>query len=269
MRTAQWIVLSGIMAISRVAAEDSVEKQAETLLTDAMAKLRSSRGSEVWKSFSAKSRNTLRIALLDYLSLQKQLSEKHPPEKEEEQFPEPSPLEKLQLENDPEYKKEVELRHKISKESYVERKLHQWGFEKSLEETTKLSNDEFWKTFVKHQEDAEGEAYRDFMAKDPRLNLWNQASKGEPGCKINSTKIENDTFTIESTLQRSFGFHSGVSSLFLLPIPWNPAEKPPEKIPFTWTGMIHGGKLELNVPPAVIENVSKWNVELHNRLQEP
>ncbi len=262
-------ILPVVILHSSAFAAESVEKQAETLVADAVEKLRSSRGSEVWNSFSAKSRNTLRIALLDYLSLQKQLTEKHPPKEEEAQLPEPSPLEKLQLEKDPEYRKEVELRRKISKESYVERKLHQWGFEQSLEETSKLSNDEFWETFVKRQEDAEGEAYRDFMAKDPRLNLWNQASKGEPGCKINSTKVENDSFTVESTLQRSFGVHGGVYSLFILPIPWNPAEKPPEKIPFTWTGMIHGGKPELNVPPAVIENVSKWNVELHNRLQEP
>lgn len=272
MKAANLVILSTAILHSPVSAEETMENQAEALVADAATNMRKGEVSEVWKSFSAKSRNALRLSMLSYLTLQKELGKKHPEKQAEANQPEPTPFEKLQLEHDPEARKASEERRKANEDPtgyHTQRMLQQWGFKTTLEETSKLSNEEFWKIFVEHLEDRSGDAYHPFMAEDSRLETWRAASKTKPKNPITSVKVEGGKFTVETSVPRNEFFHGSYDHLFLLFVPRNPAEREKEEFPFTWSGTIQGNKLELDVPPPVLENFRKWNEELNRRLQEP
>lgn len=266
------VILSIAVLHSPVFADETMEKQAEALVTDATKNMRTGEISEVWKSFSPKSRNALRLSMLGYLTLQKELGEKHPEKQAAANQPEPTPFEKLQLEHDPEARRESEERLKAIEDptgNYIQHMLQQWGFKTTLEETAKLSNAEFWKIFVEHVEDRSGDAYHPFMAKDSRLETWRATSKTKPENPITSVKVEGAKFMVETTVPKYDYFHGSYRALFLVSLPIDPKEKDKERIPFTWSGTIQGNKLELDVPPQVLENFRKWNEELNRRLQEP
>jgi hypothetical protein len=264
--------VSAAFLLSPVSADESIETKVETLVNDAVKKLKPNDYSEVWKSFSAKSRNTLRLLMLNHLQLHEELAKRDrneaPPAKEKEL----TPFEKLQLENDPEFRKQAENHKKHSEDPagyYVNRVLHQWGFETNLEETAKLSNEQFWKVFVEHMEDQGGDSFRPFMADDARLEIWKSPPTGKWTHQVTSVTTKDGKVIVETTVPRYDYFHGSYRALFLLPLPMDPKEKDKERFPFTWSATIHGGKPELDVPPPVLENFRKWNEGLNRRLNDP